>query len=165
MTEPDRIELLQNVPIFGGMKRETLAFLLEGSTRVELRQGGFLFRQGEPADEFYVLETGSVAILKRWEEQDFLLRRLEMGDCVGEMALIDYFPRSASAVAETDCRLMRIASSALMDLYERDLEQFALIQMNLARELSRRLRHAGELVFETRTRAEVSENRVHYSPI
>lgn len=165
MTESDRIELLQNVPIFGGMKRNTLAFLLKASARAEFGQGQFLFRQDDPADEFYVLESGSVAILKRWEDQDYLLRRLETGDCLGEMALIDYFPRSASAFAESDCVLLRISSKTLMSLYEKDLEQFALIQMNLARELSRRLRHAGDLLFETRTRAQVSENRIHYSPI
>ena len=165
MTEPDRIELLQNIPIFGGMKRETLSFLLDASNRAKFEQGQFLFHQDDPADEFYVLESGRVAILKRWEDQEFLLRRLETGDCLGEMALIDYCPRSASAAAETDCVLLRIASKTMLDLYEKDLEQFALIQMNLARELSRRLRHAGELLFESRTRAEVSENQVHYSPI
>lgn len=151
MSEPDRIELLQNIPIFGGMKRETLEFLLSRSSRAQFRQGQFLFRQDDRADEFYVLESGSVAILKRWEGEDFLLRRLEAGDCLGEMALIDYFPRSASALAETDCVLLDISSRTLLSLYERDLEQFALIQMNLARELSRRLRHAGDLLFEGRS--------------
>ena len=38
MTEPDRIELLQNILIFGGMKRETLSFLLDASSQVEFEQ-------------------------------------------------------------------------------------------------------------------------------
>ena len=163
MNETDQIGLLQNVPVFGGMKRDSLAFLLETGSRASFRRGSYLCQQDDPADDFYVLESGRVAILKRWEGQDYLLRRLDAGDCLGEMALIDYFPRSASAVAESDCSVLCFSSKTLMGLYERDLEQFALIQMNLARELSRRLRHAGDLLFETRTRAEVSDDRILYS--
>lgn len=54
------------------------------------------------------------------------------------------WPSSSGGRGETDCSVLCFSSKTLMSLYERDLEQFALIQMNLARELSRRLRHAGD---------------------
>ncbi len=165
MNESGQIELLQSIPIFGGMKAENLAFMLQNAARHAFRQGEFLCREGEPADEFYILETGSVAILKQWEDQDYLLRRLGPGDCLGEMALIDYFPRSASAVAETECQALTLTAETLRGLYHKDLEQFALIQMNIARELSRRLRHASELLFQNRTLARIGENGVLYSSL
>jgi CRP-like cAMP-binding protein len=60
------------------------------------------------------------------------------------MALIDLNPRSASVVAVEDCIALEISHQALYVLYENYLEQFVLIQMNLAREVSRRLRALDE---------------------
>jgi CRP-like cAMP-binding protein len=77
------------------------------------------------------------------------------------MALIDMSPRSASVIALEDCSAIRLTNADLFRVYRADLEQFALIQMNLARELSRRLRIAnerlgGELEPEGGGEAEVS---------
>ena len=56
------------------------------------------------------------------------------------MALFDLMPRSASALASEAARLLEISSASLLAVAERDMEQFALIQMNLGREVTRRLR-------------------------
>jgi CRP-like cAMP-binding protein len=63
---------------------------------------------------------------------------------------MDIFPRSATVCAVEDCRAIEIATSALQRLAERDMEQFALIQMNIGREVSRRLRATDELLFRVR---------------
>ncbi|HEX6829407.1 MAG TPA: cyclic nucleotide-binding domain-containing protein, partial [Burkholderiales bacterium] len=99
------------------------------------------------AEAMYVLEQGRVTVVKRWEGRDYRLRDLGPGDCFGEMALIDLSPRSASVVALEDCSAIRLTVADLYRVYEISLEQFALIQMNIARELSRRLRTADERLF------------------
>ena len=60
---------------------------------------------------------------------------------------MDLFPRSASVRAIEPCRAIEITPAALQRLFERDVEQFALIQMNIGRELCRRLRATDELLF------------------
>jgi len=75
------------------------------------------------------------------------LRELGVGDCFGEMALLDLFPRSASVRAVEDCRAMALKPDHLYRLYEHDPGQFAMVQMNIAREMSRRLREADEQLF------------------
>lgn len=99
------------------------------------------------ADAMFVLERGLVTVVRRWRGREYRLRDLGPGDCFGEMALIDLFPRSASVVAIQDCSAIRLTNTDLMRVYEADVEQFALIQMNIARELSRRLRTADERLF------------------
>ena len=79
-----------------------------------------------------------------------LVRRFGPGDCFGEMALLDLYPRSASVRAEADCTAIELAPDNLLRLFEHDAEQFALIQMNIAREMSRRLRATDELLFRAR---------------
>lgn len=145
-----RIELLQQMPIFGAIRDDALEYLLEPAPSVVIKAGEFFFRERDPAQSMYVLEAGRVAVLKHWEGRELMLRHLEQGDCFGEMALLDLFPRSASVQAVEDCTAIELESAHLMRLYERDLEQFALIQMNIAREMSRRLRITDELLFRAR---------------
>ena len=76
------------------------------------------------------------------------LRVLEPGDCFGEMALLDLFPRSASVRAQDPSRALEITAADLLRLFEHDVEQFALVQMNIAREMCRRLRETDEMLFE-----------------
>ena len=98
----------------------------------------------------FVLERGRVAVIKGWQGRSVLLGTLTAGDCFGEMALMDLMPRSASVRAEEDCLAVEFSASDLLVLFEHDVEQFALIQMNLAREVCRRLRKTDELLFRAR---------------
>jgi CRP-like cAMP-binding protein len=148
--EPLRIELLQRMPIFGAIHEETLRFLLDQVQEVEVGAGEFFFREGDRAHSMFVLVVGEVAILKGWRGHELVLHHLKAGDCFGEMALLDLFPRSASVRAQTPCTAMELGSTDLYRLFERDAEQFALIQMNIGREISRRLRVVDDLLFRAR---------------
>ena len=61
---------------------------------------------------------------------------------------MDLSPRSASVRAVEDCTAIRISAANLYKLYEQDPKQFALIQMNMGREVSRRLREADDRLFK-----------------
>ena len=140
----DRLDMLQRMPIFGAIRADALEFLLAQTRLRNVARGDYFFRHGEKALVMYVLEAGRVSVRRAWGEHDLLLRTLGAGDCFGEMALIDLAPRSAAVQALGDCSGFEIFAAGLHRLYERDLEQFALIQMNMARELSRRLRATDE---------------------
>lgn len=144
-----RTEALQRMPIFGGLRQDTLAALLDvAATRTRL-PGECFFREGDRAESMFVLESGAVEVLRRHDGREHLLARLGAGDCFGEMALLDLLPRSASVRAIAPCSAIELSSASLFRLYETDLEQFALVQMNVARELSRRLREADDRLFRS----------------
>lgn len=147
---PGRLALLQAMPIFGALRDDALDVLLEGAPTVQRARGQYYFREGDTAQAMYVIETGAVEVQKRWEGSDWPLHPLHAGDCFGEMALMDLFPRSASVRVVEDCLAIEIAITALHRLAERDMEQFALIQMNIGREVCRRLRATDELLFQVR---------------
>lgn len=142
-----RLELLQRMPIFGGIRDEVLEHLVEMARPCRVAAGDYYFREGDQAEAMYVLEAGRAAVLKSWQGRHYLLRHLELGDCFGEMALIDLLPRSASVRAAVDCIALELTPGNLHRLFEHDSEQFTLIQMNIGRELSRRLRATDELLF------------------
>jgi CRP/FNR family transcriptional regulator, cyclic AMP receptor protein len=144
------IELLQHMPIFGALRQDTLQFLLEQARSKSVTAGAYFFRESDPADCLYVLEAGRAAVIKSWQDGEFVLRHLERGDCFGEMALMDFFPRSASVRAVAECKAIALSPADLYRLFERDAEQFALIQMNMGREVCRRLRESDEQLFRAR---------------
>jgi CRP/FNR family cyclic AMP-dependent transcriptional regulator len=145
-----RIELLQRMPIFGGIRADILQYLLSLCPVVSVPTNEFFFREHDQADSMFVLEGGNAAVLKSWRGQDYLLRTLKEGDCFGEMAVMDLCPRSASVRSVKDCTAIRISVANLHQVYAQDLKQFALIQMNMGREVCRRLRESDDRLFSAR---------------
>ena len=145
-----RIAALQAMPIFGGVRADVLDALVGSARVISVAPGEFFFREGDAAESMFVLEAGEAAVLKSWAGTQRELRRMRQGDCFGEMALLDLFPRSASVQAVEPCEALELSTASLYRLYETDLEQFALVQTNIARELSRRLRSADEEMFRAR---------------
>ena len=143
-----RIKLLQGMPIFGGIRADVLQFLLGLCPVVSVPTNEYFFHEHDQADSMFVLEAGKVAVLKSWRGQEYLLKILKEGDCFGEMAVMDLSPRSASIRAIEDCAAIRVSAANLYKLYEQDPKQFALIQMNMGREVTRRLREADDRLFK-----------------
>lgn len=150
----ERLAILQNMPIFGGVREDILEFMLSDAPMRTFRRDEYFFREGDDAHSMFVLESGSAAVVKAWQGGAYLLRKLYAGDCFGEMSLIDFCPRSASVVALADSRAIELTKPNFFRVYRRDLEQFALIQMNMGREVSRRLRATDAMLFKQLAGAE-----------
>ena len=151
------LELLQAMPIFGAINDDTLKFLLERGKDVTVKKDDFFFREDDQGSSMFVLEEGRVAVLKSWVGQTKDLAYLNIGDCFGEMALIEMWPRSASIQALEDCTAIELSSDSLHELYQHDLEQFTVIQMNVSREVCRRLRRADDMLFQAQMQASTQD--------
>ena len=96
-------------------------------------QGQTIFRKGEPGDWLYIVVEGRVDIVIDSQ----LLETVEPGGILGELALIDDKPRSAMAVARTDCVLAPISRQHFLTLVQRT-PSFALQVMRVMAERLRR---------------------------
>ncbi|MDR0475199.1 MAG: cyclic nucleotide-binding domain-containing protein [Treponema sp.] len=67
-----------------------------------------LFAEGEPGNELFIIQKGSVKIAKIVDNNEVLLAVLKAGDIFGEMALLEAKPRAASAVAYEDCQVLAV---------------------------------------------------------
>jgi len=67
-----------------------------------------IFSEGQPGEELYIIQRGSVKITKIVDNNEVLLAVLKQGDIFGEMALLEAKPRSASAVAYENCTLLAV---------------------------------------------------------
>jgi CRP/FNR family cyclic AMP-dependent transcriptional regulator len=144
----ERLDILQKMPIFGGIREDILEFILKEAPIISVPRGEYFFREKARGTSMYVLEKGRVLVTKLWQEHDYVLAELHKGDCFGEMSLIDLGPRTASVVALEDCSAVKLTNVNILKIYQKDLEQFTMIQMNMAREVSRRLRRTDEKLFK-----------------
>ena len=124
-------------------------FLIDQLSVQDLSPGEYFF-EGGSAVSIFVLEYGTVVVSKQWDGESHVFKQLSHGDCFGEMALLDLFPRSASVMAVEACSAIELKHATLLKLYQYNLEQFTIIQMNIGREISRRLRIVDNQLFESR---------------
>ena len=132
--------LLRSYSLFGGLVDDQLQRLIASIHPVELEAGADLIREGDRGDRMYCLVEGEVAVIRGTR----VVARLGPGETIGEMQLIDMQPRSATVRALVPCWLLSLALRDILQLQREDLPAFTLVVMNLARDLSRRLRQMDE---------------------
>jgi CRP/FNR family cyclic AMP-dependent transcriptional regulator len=138
-----RREQLRDIGLFGGLSDESLDSLIEDLRTTRAEPGAFVMREGETAREMFVVLGGELEVVKSGARgNEARVAVLGPGDWVGEMSIIDVMPRSASVRALAPSLLLKITSENLDRLYRRDVRSYALMVLNIAREMSRRLRVA-----------------------
>ncbi|MEI6306418.1 MAG: cyclic nucleotide-binding domain-containing protein [Deltaproteobacteria bacterium] len=136
------IDLLARVPLFEDLSRRELAALERILHRREYICGEMIFREGERGMGMYIVQKGKVAITSEAENQE--LFELKDGDFFGEVALLDESPRSATAVAKTDCSVFGFFQPDLFGIIARDSRLGVKIVLRVARFVGQRLRQANE---------------------
>ena len=138
-----RREQLRDIGLFGGLSDAAIDQLVAELETARVEAGTFVLREGEVAREMFVVLGGELEVLKRGAHgAEARVAMLGPGDWVGEMSIIDVMPRSATVRALAPSLLLKITAEDLDKLYRRDIKSYALFVLNIARELSRRLRVA-----------------------
>jgi CRP-like cAMP-binding protein len=143
------IHRLKDMPVFGGLREDIVKLILEGSHYVEREAGEPFFLEGERGDSSFIVESGSAALFKVSSSgEQYKIRAFLPGECFGAMALLGVYPRSGIVKAMEPCRAVEIKADQLFSVYQADPEQYVLIFMNMARDLSRRLRDTDDQLVE-----------------
>ena len=127
-------------PILGllaATERELLAKLI---TEQQYAPGEMILKEGDAGDALYIIRSGRVAIIKGNLESPTILAYRGVGEIIGEMALLENKPRSASVVALEESRLLRMSH----ENFQAWLSSNPILEMNLSKALSARLRAADE---------------------
>lgn len=107
-------EDLREVSFFEGFSDEELQRVSDLAEDVEAEQGAVLIDQGRVGQECYVILDGRAGVYAGDEH----IATLEPGAMVGEMALVDHRPRTATVIAETPLRLIAFDTQAFKELLE-----------------------------------------------
>ena len=106
--------------------------------------GDIIFSEGDIGTEMYIVQSGTVELLKTIGGETRVLATLEKGDFFGEMSVLEDVPRTASARAKTDVELVRINGATFDAMLKSNTE----IAIRMMRKLSRRLREVTAMLEE-----------------
>lgn len=141
---------LQSHSLFGGITDEQMQRVIPHLKEEHFNEGQVIVLEGDEGDRIYFICEGSVEVLKEQDgpngpEQE-KLAKLQAGDTFGEMELIDIQHRAATVRAVEPVTTVSFSNKDLYQIYHEDMKVYTLIIMNLAREISRRLRKMDALV-------------------
>jgi CRP-like cAMP-binding protein len=139
---PLTIATLREIGLFGALSDEVLSQLAGRLKTTRVSPGAEVFREDDAvARDMYVVLDGEMEVSKRGRRGgEVRIAILGPGDWFGEMSMIDMQPRSATVRALAPSQLLRVTTEDLDRLYRSDLKSYALIVLNIARGMSRRLR-------------------------
>jgi CRP/FNR family transcriptional regulator, cyclic AMP receptor protein len=107
-----RLELLKGVPLFARCSKAELRQIAMLADVLDLDEGRTLIREGERAQEFFVVVEGSLRVTRKGRK----VSDLGAGDFVGEIALVADLPRTATVTTSTSVRLLVLTARGFRDL-------------------------------------------------
>ena len=126
-----KVDALRKAPLFEGLSKKALEELARLADDLEVPEGKVLTRQGDTGREFFVLMDGEVEV----ERDGQSLGRRGAGDFIGEIALIEDIPRTATVTAATPVRLFVLTGQSFRSVVEAQPE----VENKVLRTLARRL--------------------------
>jgi signal transduction histidine kinase len=109
-------EVLRGLPYFADLPEDILSDVCSGSEQVSLDPNTVIIEEGTHSEEMYVVVEGHLVVTKSTPEREVELARLGPGEVVGEIALLDQAPRTATVVTAEPSLLIRIPVAAFEDL-------------------------------------------------
>ncbi len=138
MNIAERIANFRQTDLFNGFSDEELQQFATMVSEISLPPGQILFREGDSGQEMFILVEGQLRIFKGKR----IITAIRPGDYVGEMAILEDKPRSASVEAVSPCRLLKITSAQFQEYLAH--QPRSLVSMMTT--LSRRVRHDTEMI-------------------
>ena len=135
---------LQKYSLFGGLLEDQIEKILPLMEQENYAPGEIIIAEGSPNDKILFILEGRVSIIRG----ETVIYDLAEGNTFGEMEVLDIMPSAATIKAVTDVTVLSIANKSLREIYKNDIKSFSLLLMNLARDLSRRLRVANEIMID-----------------
>ena len=131
---------LQKYSLFGGILEDQISRIFPLMEQKMYQAGDNILTEGDHNDRIYFMLEGCAEVRKNGVP----LAEFKAGDTFGEMEILDVMPTAATIRALTAVSVIILSNKALHEVYKTDLPAFSMIVMNLARDLSRRLRRMDE---------------------
>jgi CRP/FNR family cyclic AMP-dependent transcriptional regulator len=141
-------EVIRKAPLFTALDDAAAASLLANMVSVKIAKGSVLFAEGDEGDQLYVIAEGKLKLgTSSGDGRENLLSILGPGEMFGELSLFDPGPRTSTATAVTDAKLLSLGQEKLLPwLIENPMVSLQLLA-SLAQRLRRTNEAVGDLVF------------------
>ena len=139
---------LRTAALFSALDDDAARALRASMVEQKLSRGDVLFSEGEPGDKLYVIESGKIKLGHTASDgRESLIAVLGAGEMIGELSLFDPGPRTATAAALTNCKVLAMGHEALLPWLVGRPDLAVSLLAALARRLRRTNEALADLVF------------------
>jgi CRP/FNR family transcriptional regulator, cyclic AMP receptor protein len=131
---------LRRIKIFADMDEPQLASFLQYMEVLKFPANAAVFRKGEPGDAMFLVLQGELRAGAKVGGRESTLSVMGVGECFGELAVLDESPRSADVVANVESVLLKISAAALKRLFKEAPALAAPFLLALNRTITTRVR-------------------------
>lgn len=149
--------IISQLRLFGGVTEAQLETIFRRMELWTIRSGEVVFKKGDEPFHIYIVKSGKIDLQITQSDVVIHKHQLQVGECFGESSLMSMHKHTATAVAAVNSEVMVLSRKALIELKHEDVELFALLMMNLARELARRLYITDQLLLDATVRRSGAE--------
>lgn len=147
--EYDNLNLLEQTPLFCLLSKKEIKKVSLLIYERNYKRDEFLFKEGNPGAGMFIIKNGSIAIERKSEKGDtILLATLSPGDFVGDLALLNDSPRSASARCLLNTKVIAFFRQDLFNLIDREPILGSKILKELAIMIGERLKETNEALLK-----------------
>lgn len=145
VSTPSLFDALAATPVLAGIDHPALLLLAdEGSVR-DFAAGEIIVREGDAGHSFFILVEGAVDVIKHFDSPHaVVLNRLCCRSFFGEMSIVEPMPRVATVCAIGPVKVIEVKAATLHHLFQKMPGQYAIVLLNIARDMARRLRSLDE---------------------
>jgi CRP-like cAMP-binding protein len=130
------VKILKKIPVFQGLKDEEYHRVMAMCSSTVAKEGDELFKQGDEGNSMYILLSGEIDI----NVTDVgTVHVMKSGEILGEIGLVKEVPRTAGAVAKTNCVMLQLYAEILHEVVKKYPQIGYIIMRNVARILADRL--------------------------
>ena len=146
------------ITLFDGLSQEQIDVLFSHAKTISLKSGEVLFHENDPASTLYIILSGSASVVKTNKKTSttFPVTTLMKHNTIGEMALVEADPRSATVIAKTDMILTEIS----LDVFNKNPSILAIVIQNISKTLTSRIRKINDITVKSmQNRLDESQKR------
>ncbi len=140
---PQEEEVVRRAPLFTALDEAAAISLRASMDSVKIAKGSILFKEGDDGEHLYVIIDGKLKLgTSSGDGRENLLSILGPGEMFGELSLFDPGPRTSTATAVTDAKLLSLSHEKVIPWLKQNPE----VSLQLLTRLSQRLRRTNEAV-------------------
>jgi CRP/FNR family transcriptional regulator, cyclic AMP receptor protein len=138
--------ILSDIAIWGGVTEEQYHKIFRRLETGTFKEGENIFQKGDEPSHIYIVRRGKIGLMIIDQQINLLKKTLVTGESFGVASLMAMRRHTSTAVALEDSEVLVLSREALWQLRREDIELFALLMMNIARELARRLKLTDDIL-------------------
>ena len=155
LESPDSVSsILSQISMFGGINEDQQNEIFSQLEVGIFKRGESVFREGDEPTHIYIVKSGLISLFISDNEVKIEKKRLGRGECFGHVALMGISNHSISAVAVVDSEIIVFSKKLLNELHQGNSALFALLILNISRELARRLQFTDDMLLKAMHRRE-----------